>query len=126
NSNYPLVPTVSNLDPLSTYRPHYPILTYVVKIGYYDDGHSFKLIKANTNYPTIQVACIPNGRLSNLFNNNILKGFKTYTYSSNPKEHIKVQDKDHAMLIMEKNDNYYQIKTESTPTYRDISNGKIW
>lgn len=126
NSNYELIPTVSNLNAISRYRPHLPILTYVVKIGYFDDGHSFRLIKDNSKYPTIQLACIPNGRLSKLFDYNILTGFKTYKYSEVPDQNIVVKDKEQAMLIMEKNANYIKIEKESNLTYRDIQTGDIW
>jgi len=126
NKHYKLIPTISNLDSLSRYKPHFPILTYVIKIGYFDDGHSFRLIKGNSNYPTIQLACVPNGRLSKLFNYNILKGFKTYKYSDESESNFEVKDKEEAMMIMEKNPDYVILDDEPRLTYRDIGTGDIW
>lgn len=72
-----------------------PMLTYLVKIIYFDNGKSFNLINQKEK-PSLILTCIPNGLLSNLFENNLFKGFKDYKYFNEkddkyytPKEIIK-------------------------------------
>jgi len=77
NTNHDYIPTVSNLESIDHYTRR-PVLTYVVKIIYTDDDYSFKLSRSGK--PTIVLACIPNGELSNLFDYDIIKNFKTYNY----------------------------------------------
>lgn len=72
----------SNLQSIDP-RTHKPILTFLVKIGYSDDNHgTFNFINSTT-YPSIVVTCLPNGALSNLFDNNLFSNFKDYTYYTN-------------------------------------------
>lgn len=128
NTNYPLVNTTAHLDKNSRYAPHNPVLTYVVKIGYNDNNTGFRLVKGNVDYSTIQVSCIPNGNLGPLFDNNILSGFKTYSYkdqnSSNP-DYIKYYtDGNDAILDLQKK--YHRIPNVDKEAYRDISTGNIW
>ena len=128
NTNYPLVKTTANLDKNSRYTPHNPILTYVVKIGYDDNHASFKLVKGNPDYPTIQVACIPNGNLESLFEYNILSGFKTYSYKDqkySDSKYIKYcENKEDVTQYLETN--YSLIPNSDKTAYRDISTGYIW
>ena len=77
NSGYNYISTQSNLKSIDHYSD-LPVLTSVVKIIYSDDGYSFKL--SRDKYPTLVLACIPNGELSNLFGFNIIDNFKTYDY----------------------------------------------
>lgn len=57
-----------------------PVITYLIKIGYADDGHgTFRLIN-DSRKPSIVLTCLPNGALSNLFDNNLFSSFKDYTY----------------------------------------------
>ena len=80
NKNYLGIKTKSNLKMIDYYHENeLPVLSYIVKIIYFDDKHSFKLNKDN-EIPTVVIACIPNGKLSNLFNYNIVQNFKTYEY----------------------------------------------
>lgn len=61
-------------------RTNKPLLTYLVKIGYSDDGNgNFKLIN-DSSRPSIVVTCLPNGALSELFDNNLFQNFKDYNY----------------------------------------------
>lgn len=55
-----------------------PVLTYFIKIIYSDDTKesTFKINK-------IDIYCVPNGELSDLFDGDIIDGFKTYNYVSN-------------------------------------------
>jgi len=128
NTNYPLVNTTANLDKNSRYKPHNPILTYVVKIGYADDGTRFNLVKSDLGTFTIQVACVPNGNLGSLFNNNILTGFKTYSYKDevdpNPSFIKYYPDKD--TCIQDLQSRYSLIPNVDKEAYRDISTGKVW
>ncbi len=77
NKNYPGVKYESHLKPIEHYS-RVPVLTYIVKIIYRDDGYSFSLCRAS--HPTVVLVCIPNGELSKLFDFNIIDNFKTYTY----------------------------------------------
>lgn len=56
-----------------------PVLTYFLTIVYNDDKKSFELSN-DSSYPAIQFKCLPNGFLSNLFENDIVQNFKTYNY----------------------------------------------
>lgn len=128
NTNYPLVNTTAHLDKNSRYAPHNHVLTYVVKIGYEDNNTGFRLVKNDEDYPTIQVSCIPNGNLGLLFDNNILSGFKTYSYkdqaSSDP-SYIRYYDSvDDATSDLQAN--YHLIPGVNKKAYRDISTGNIW
>lgn len=77
NTNHKYIQTVSNLESIDHYSRR-PVLTFVIKIIYTDDNYSFKL--SRTTKPSLVLACIPNGELSNLFDNDIKKNFKTYSY----------------------------------------------
>lgn len=79
NTNHKYIQTVSNLESIDHYS-RLPVLTYVIKIIYTDDDYSFKLSRGEK--PSLVLACIPNGELSNLFDNDIIKSFKTYEYYS--------------------------------------------
>lgn len=57
-----------------------PVLTYLVKIGYSDDGNGIFYFINSSKYPSIVVTCLPNGILSNLFEDNLFSNFKEYTY----------------------------------------------
>ncbi len=72
----------SNLQAIDP-RTHKPLLTYLVKIGYSDDGNGiFNFINSST-YPSIVVTCLPNGILSDLFENDLFSNFKDYIYYDN-------------------------------------------
>ncbi len=69
----------SNLQAIDP-RTHKPLLTFLVKIGYSDDNHGiFNFINSN-DHPSIVVTCLPNGTLSNLFDDDLFSNFKEYTY----------------------------------------------
>ena len=79
SGSFPGFVVKSNLNSVDP-RTNKPLLTYLVKIGYSDDGHGiFKFINSS-DYPSIVVTCLPNGSLSNLFENNLFSNFKDYTY----------------------------------------------
>ncbi len=77
NTNHKYIQTVSNLESIDHYSRR-PVLTFVIKIIYTDDNYSFKL--SRDSKPSLVLVCIPNGELSNLFENDIIKNFKTYSY----------------------------------------------
>ncbi|MEE0946838.1 MAG: hypothetical protein U0M42_08460 [Acutalibacteraceae bacterium] len=69
----------SNLQAIDP-RTEKPILTYLVKIAYADDGKgTFRLVNESKK-PSLVLTCLPNGALSNLFDNDLFKGFKDYNY----------------------------------------------
>lgn len=61
-----------NLPSIDTYK-NVPVLTYILRVTYTDNTKSFHL-----NHITFD--CIPNGELSELFENDIIENFKTYHY----------------------------------------------
>ena len=77
NKNYPVFEFISNLKSIDHYSRR-PVLTFIIKIIYSDDGYSFKL--SRETYPTVITTCIPNGEISKLFEFNIIDNFKTYDY----------------------------------------------
>lgn len=114
NSNFSDLFTVkSNLDRRMRYKPNLPILTYVLKISYFDDGHNFKLVKNDIDFPTVQLACIPNGSLSECFDKNIISGVKTYTYDFNSKHSIIFDNKEELDKFISNNqNNVFPLKDE--------------
>ncbi len=81
NSNHPYIKTAGNLETRARLS-RLPILTYIIKIIYIDTSVQFD-ISRTTNHghkPSLILTCIPNGELSNLFNKNLIKNFKTYKY----------------------------------------------
>ena len=93
NSKHKFVTTSSNLESIDHYSRR-PVLTYVIKIIYTDDNYSFKLSR-NLD-PSLVLACIPNGELSNLFGFDIIKNFKTYNY------YTPTDDKDFETIYIPK------------------------
>lgn len=79
NKNYPYIKTTSNLKSIDHYS-RLPVLTYIVKIIYSDDNHSFRLSRITK--PSLVLVCVPNGEISKLFDYNIIQNFKTYSYYS--------------------------------------------
>lgn len=80
NKKFPGIEVHSNLKAVDYFHEkELPVLTYIVKIIYYDDKYRFSLNREQ-NTPTIVLACIPNGKLSPLFDYNIVLNFKTYNY----------------------------------------------
>lgn len=78
NKNHKPIKAISNLEKIDD---HYglPVLTYVVKFVYTDDGYSF-VLNRDSKLPSLTLSCIPNGELSDLFDYDIVQSFKTYNY----------------------------------------------
>lgn len=92
------------------------ILTYFLTIIYKDDSYSFNLSHSK-DFPTIQLKCLPNGKISSLFENDIVNNFKTYSYFkkkdgfppiflTDKKEKVKAKVED----FVKNNPNYTLIK----------------
>lgn len=79
NTNYQYIKVPANMNAIEDYS-RLPVLTYIVKIVYHDNNIQFKL--SRNTYPTIVIACIPNGKLSRLFDYNIVDNIKAYDYFS--------------------------------------------
>jgi len=77
NKNYPYIHIPANLNAIDDYS-RLPVLTYIVKIIYTDNGYSFKL--SRSQYPSMVLVNIPNGKISQLFDYNIVANCKTYDY----------------------------------------------
>lgn len=140
NSNHKYISTVSNLDAIDHYSRR-PVLTFVVKIIYTDDDYSFKLSRSDK--PTLVLACIPNGELSDLFDYDIIKNFKTYNYYSEqdrpefrahmiPAQYTKTkkaqQEYTHEFCINTMNYQHLTIETDSRSkdAYFDGIHRAIW
>lgn len=81
NSSHLYIKTKSNLACRSRVE-RYPVLTYIVKIIYRDDGVRFVISRTNNagGKPSLVLTCIPNGELSDLFGKDLIFNFKTYKY----------------------------------------------
>lgn len=138
NTNHEYISSCSNLESIDHYSRR-PVLTFVVKIIYTDDNYSFKL--SRISYPSLIFTCIPNGELSNLFGNDIIKNFKTYNYytiSDNP-AYAPIFVPSNIKSKKDKNDfteeyclskNYAKVPiktdTQSKNAYYDIRHKCIW
>ncbi len=69
----------SNLRAMDS-RTNKPLLTYLIKIVYADSGKGAFSICNDSKTPTLILTCLPNGLLSNLFENNLFTNFKNYIY----------------------------------------------
>lgn len=135
NKKYPGIEVHPHLKTVDYFHEkELPVLTYIAKIIYYDDKYRFSLNREK-NTPTIVLACIPNGKLSSLFDFNIVLNFKTYNYYTEA-EDIKykpiyipdLEETEKKNFLEEecrkRNLMPYPIK-ENKLTYID-SNRKIW
>jgi hypothetical protein len=68
-SGFKFIPRLPTIDPVK----NLPTLTYFIKCIYEDDTTDFNLVG-------ISLACMPNGELGNLFDFDLLTGFKSYEY----------------------------------------------
>lgn len=69
----------SNLQSIDP-RTGKPLLTFLVKIGYSDDGKGIFNFINSSKHPSVVITCLPNGALSNLFDNDLFNNFKDYIY----------------------------------------------
>lgn len=135
-------PIKSNIPSIDTYTG-LPILTYIVKFIYSDDGNSFSLYRGD-GYYTISIACIPNGELSEIFDYDLVTNFKDYKYYNStsgeyytPKKIISESNKPHNFLqcdifydIVESNiqidPSWSKIFVGNRPGYYDPKNDVPW
>ena len=139
NTNHAYISTVSNLESIDHYARK-PVLTYVVKIIYTDDDYSFKLSRKDR--PTLVLTCIPNGELSNLFDYDIIKNFKTYNYYTEqdrpefavhyiPEKYKDKKDQSQYVYDYCVNDRHFQYLTidtdkQSKDAFFDAAHRVIW
>ena len=79
NGSFPGFKLKANLQTADSYTKK-PIISYLVKICYADDGKGIFNILNDPNYPTLVLTCLPNGLLSTLFDNDLFLNFKDYVY----------------------------------------------
>ena len=91
NRYYDGLITKSNL-PSSDINSNKPLLTFVICLHYSDDGSKFNFY-SDKKYKNLSLTCMPNGILSPLFKNDIIKNFKTYKYNTDKDLWILVGDK---------------------------------
>ena len=139
NTNHKYIQTVSNLESIDHYSRR-PVLTFIIKIIYTDDNYSFKL--SRTDKPSLVLACIPNGELSNLFNNDIIQNFKTYSYyteQDNPVFAAKIIPSsyhtpeerrdyvaDYCINTMHFTQTVVESNSRSRNAYFDVANRCLW
>lgn len=58
------------------------VLSYLIKIGYFDNGKDTFYLVNEKKLPSVVLVCIPNGKLSYLFDRDLVINFKTYKYYS--------------------------------------------
>lgn len=135
NTRHKYIQTSSNLDSIDHYS-RVPVLTYVIKFIYTDDDYSFKLSRGPK--PSMVLACIPNGELSELFGNDIIKNFKTYDYHNAtedahftsipiPKEYKNKKSREKYVEDYCLNKGFSKIRVEGNkPAYYDSEYNCIW
>lgn len=119
-----------------------PVITYLIKIGYADDGRgTFRLIN-EAEKPSIVLTCLPNGALSNLFDNNLFASFKDYIYYDKhdgeyykpryitSKDEFNTLNKNVKYNRIEQNtdipESWKRIDSDSKIGYYDIENNVLW
>lgn len=89
-----------------------PVLTYFLSINYCDNRKSFELNRTNEE-GTICLKCLPNGELSNLFDNDIVLNFKTYTYYNEEDGYNPIKIGDYTQVRETLNsEDFYSIKND--------------
>jgi hypothetical protein len=73
---FPGVPVPCNLPSIDL-KSNKPVLTFFLITSYYDKNQSFYWSKSN---PNIRLICVPNGKISRFFDNNITSNAKDYSY----------------------------------------------
>lgn len=82
-SGFKVQSNLKSIDP----RTNKPILTYLVKIGYADNGKNrFNLLNTSL-FPSLTLTCLPNGSLSELFDYDLFRSFKDYIYYNHTHGH---------------------------------------
>ena len=108
-----------------------PVLTYLLKIGYNDNGEgNFNFLNtSDRRYPSIVLTCIPNGKLSELFANDLCTGFKDYIYYGNDnstEEYYKPKTICGVETFNGLNPNSKFLKIRNTVTIPDSWKQVIW
>ncbi len=84
--NFPGIPLIFNLPSIDQPSDK-PILTFFLMLKFYDDKESeFKWFD-NNRENNIHFSCMPNGKLSRFFKNDLVVGAKTYDYNTKAVEH---------------------------------------
>lgn len=127
NKKFPHISMPSNLNMIDDYK-QLPVLTYIIKIVYTDNKYQFSL--SRDKYPTIVLVNIPNGKLSRLFDFNIIANVKTYDYHKNEGDYayIKIDsDKinDFEYIDIKCNEKGL-VKIPNTKIYYESVTGSKW
>lgn len=132
NKNYPYINIPANLNAVDDYS-RLPVLTYVVKIVYTDNGYSFKL--SRDEYPSMVLVCVPNGKIAKLFDYNIVANCKTYDYYNVRNDGVDFapieltpEEKDDIDIIDQKCHarGLTRLSEFRKPTYYDSKTRSIW
>lgn len=91
---------VPNMPPIDLARG-LPILTFFLRITYTDDFKDFDI-------NTITLDCVPNGELSELFEYDLIKNFKTYEYITT--QFAKKLEQPNLKPVKEKRLNWKELK----------------
>lgn len=106
----------TNLPSIDKYTKK-PILTYLLKIVYSDNDKEFDIFYPNNKrkiFPIITLTCLPNGCISNLFDNDLFSNFKNYDYYKSTDGSLYkpkfICSKDYYDNISIENEKYLYIK----------------
>ena len=89
NGSGPAIPVKFNLPVEDSHNNTIkPTISLILGFLYFDDGKTFKWYtdKSDEDFShNVKLACIPNGHLSDLFNNKIISNVKSYKYKEGEK-----------------------------------------
>ncbi len=131
----------SNLQSIDS-NTNKPVLTYLIKIAYADDGNGYFSLINDRDVPSLILTCLPNGQLSNLFDSNLFSNFKNYKYYSHTNgNYYKPRKIEYSSTfnVLTKNDKFNLIENKTNiPSdwnrlyggtkvgYYDSANSVVW
>lgn len=137
-SGFKVQSNLKSIDP----RTKKPILTFLVKIGYSDNGKGDFHLLNDSKHPSLVLTCIPNGTLSNLFDNDLFANFKDYVYFDQKhgleykpryittKEEFNCLDLNSKFIKIEAKtsipESWQQISWGNKVGYYDVENSQVW
>ncbi len=132
-NHYPGLPVNFELPSLDILT-NKPVLTFFLMIKYTDDGKNFNWYSVQGK-PNIRLICIPNGKISYLFKNDIISNPKTYAYgmeyNRNNKKVHKTLPLSHSFqnstpIKVYTKKGFYNFNTQETWLETKIKGGKVY
>lgn len=141
SGSFPGFKVQSNIESIDP-RTQKPILTFLVKIAYSDNGKGDFHLLNSINDPSLVLTCLPNGLLSNLFDNDLFANFKDYIYFDQHNgleykpRHITSRDE---YICLDINSKFFKIESKTSipdcweritwgnkAGYYDTKNSQVW